>query len=168
MYNTFETERLSLRKLRKDDVDLIVQLNSDPEVMKYIGEPDSSVDNARDYVEMRVDGYAKLDGLGIFVAEDKSLQVPIGWFCLKYLDDTKEIEIGFRLLKEFWGQGFATEGAKHLLDHGFRNLGLEEIVGVALPSNLPSRNVLTKIGLEYIGLENYYGFELSYFKKRNS
>jgi len=164
--NNFETERLSLRKLAKTDVDLIVALNSDPEVMKYIGEPDDSFENAKKYVEMRVDGYADKDGLGIFIATEKDSDAEIGWICLKQLDDTEEIEIGFRLLKKYWGKGYATEGAKCLLEFGFEELGLEEIAGVTLPTNTPSQQVLKKIGLEYIGIASYYGFDLSYFKQK--
>jgi RimJ/RimL family protein N-acetyltransferase len=163
--NTFETERLLLRKLQKDDVDLIVKLNSDPDVMKYIGEPDPSIENAQKYVNKRVDGYLDKDGLGIFVAETKTTGEIIGWFCLKYIDDTEEVEIGFRLHKKYWNMGFATEGATCLTDFGFNELKLSEIVGIALPENKASQHVLIKIGLEYIGVAHYYGFKLSYFKK---
>ncbi len=166
MQNNFETERLSLRKLAKTDVDLIVTLNADPEVMKYIGETDDSYENAKNYVEMRVDGYADKDGLGIFVATEKTSGENIGWICLKQLDDTDEIEIGFRLLTKYWGKGYATEGARCLLEFGFNTLGLEEIAGVTLPTNTPSQSVLKKIGLEYVGIAPYYGFDLSYFKRK--
>jgi len=166
--NHFETERLNLRPLAKTDVELIVALNSDPEVMKYIGEPDDSYDNAKNYVEMRVDGYADQDGLGIFVAEAKDTGEAIGWFCLKNLDDTEEIEIGYRLLRKDWGKGYATEGARCLVDFGFKELQLKEIVGVTLPTNTPSQHVLKKIGLQYEGIGRYYGFDLSYFKCKNS
>lgn len=163
--DNFETQRLILRPLAKTDVDLIVQLNSDPAVMAYIGAPDTSYENAKNYVEMRVDGYADKPGLGIFVAELKSDGQPIGWFCLKNLGDTEEIEIGYRLLKEHWGKGYATEGAEFLLQFGFEELKLKEIVGVTLPSNIPSKRVLEKIGLQYVGVASYYGFDLSYFKR---
>ena len=164
----FETDRLLLRSLKKSDALLILQLNSDPAVMKYIGEIDTSLENAQAYVDLRVDGYADKKGLGIFVAELKNDSTPIGWFCLKQLDDTEEIEIGYRLLKEYWGNGYATEGAQVLLDAGFTNLNLSEIVGVTLPENIASQVVLKKIGLQYVGLARYYGFDLSYFKKLKS
>ncbi len=162
-----ETQRLTLRKLEKTDVDLIVQLNSDPEVMKYIGAPDSSRINAIKYVNLRVDGYAEQEDLGLFVGKLKQTGVEIGWFCLKYIDGTKEIEIGFRLHKAFWGQGFATEGATALMEIGFTKLGLKEIVGIVLPENKASQQVLKKLGLKYIGPGNYNGFDLAYYKKMN-
>lgn len=165
--NSFRTERLYLRKLTRADAPLIRALNSDAEVMKYIGPPDNSLRNAQDYVDMRVNGYADKDGLGIFVAERLDNQEPIGWFCLKYLDDTDEIEIGYRLLREHWGIGYATEGSKCLLVHGFENLKLKEIVGVTMPANIPSQKVLLKLGLEKAGVARYYGNELLYFRKSN-
>lgn len=164
--NNFQTARLFLRKLEKTDVQLILQLNSDPDVMQYIGEVDDSFKNAKDYVEMRVDTYANKEGLGIFVAKEKESGEDIGWFCLKQLDDTAEIEIGYRLLKKFWGRGYATEGARCLVEFGFEVLGLQEIVGVTLPTNIPSQQVLKKIGLQYVGIAPYYGFDLSYFRRR--
>ncbi|MFT5383546.1 MAG: ribosomal-protein-alanine N-acetyltransferase, partial [Saprospiraceae bacterium] len=163
--NNFETERLILRKLRKEDVDLIYELNADPEVMKYFGEPDSSYENAKKYVDMRVHGYADKDGLGIFVANIKNTGKPIGWFCLKYIDGTEEVEIGFRLLKKYWDQGLATEGATCLVNFGFKELGLNEIVGVSKPENKASQQVLKKVGLAYVGIARYYDLDLSYFKK---
>jgi len=162
--NHFETARLSLRPLALEDAELIRQLNADEEVMKYIGEPDDSYENALAYTRLRVEGYADKDGLGIFVATLKDDDQPVGWFCLKNLDDTEEIEIGYRLLREAWGNGYATEGAKCLLQFGLEELELKEIVGVTLPANIPSQRVLEKIGLEYVGIASYYGFDLSYFK----
>ncbi len=164
----FETERLILRPLQYEDTALIVQLNSDPEVMKYIGDPDDSFENADNFVKKRVDGYAEKEGLGIFVASLKDSEEDIGWFCLKNLDTTEEIEIGYRLLQAYWGKGYATEGAQYLVNHGFNKLHLQEIVGVTLPSNIPSQKVLEKVGLTYVGIGHYYGFDLSYFKRSKS
>lgn len=163
--NTFKTARLFLRKLTKEDVPLIQRLNGDPVVMQYIGPPDGSYESAKAYVDLRVDGYADRDGLGIFVAERLEDQVPIGWVCLKNLDDTTEIEIGYRLLKEYWGKGYATEGARCLLEHGLSTLQLSEVVAVTLPTNVPSQKVLLKLGLEEVGMAKYYGFDLMYFKR---
>lgn len=160
----FETKRLILRPLNHDDVSLIVALNSDPDVMKYIGNPNASVVRAREYVENRVEQYKDRPGLGIFVAQIKTTKEEIGWFCLKNLDETTEIEIGYRLLKKFWGKGFATEGAERLLNNGFENLNLKEVVGVTLPDNKASQRVLEKIGLKYEGVGHYYGNDLNYFK----
>ena len=163
----FETERLVLRPLHQNDVDLIVALNSDPDVMEFIGPADDSLEHAREYVSKRVEQYKDKPGLGVFIGKIKSSKETIGWFCLKYLDDTSEIEIGYRLLKEYWGKGFATEGAKCLLNNGFEKLKLKEIVGVTLPENKASQRVLEKIGLSYQGNGHYYGFDLSYFTINN-
>ena len=68
-------------------------------------------------------------------------------------------EIGWRLAAEHWGNGYATESARASLDWGFGELGLERIVAVALETNVASRGVLEKCGMEEIGLTHVYGLE---------
>lgn len=169
-----KTERLLLRKLSPSDAALIQRLNSDEEVMQYIGPTEDSFEKAQAYVNLRVAQYEDRPGLGIFVAElsgedgeiSEQEKKSIGWFCLKNLDDSDLIEVGYRLLPDYWNKGFATEGAQALVDHGFAQLGLPEVVGVTLPTNLASQAVLRKVGLTYEGLGNYYGHELSFFRRR--
>ncbi len=169
-----KTERLLLRKLKVSDASLIQLLNSNKEVMQFIGPTEDSLEKAQAYVDLRVAQYEDRPGFGIFVAElaDTDSEISeqekksIGWFCLKNLDDSDLIEIGYRLLPEYWNRGFATEGAQALVDHGFGQLGLQEIVGVTLPTNLASQAVLQKVGLSYVGLDRYYGHELSFFRRR--
>lgn len=174
--NILNTARLHLRKLRTSDASLIQALNSNAEVMHYIGPVERDLAKAQAYVDLRVAQYADRPGLGIFVAElaqgasenSEYKKETIGWFCLKNLDDTDEIEVGYRLLPQFWNKGYATEGAKALVDHGFNRLGLTEIVGVVLPTNLASKAVLQKTGLSYVGLKTYYGHELDYFMRQKT
>ncbi len=71
----------------------------------------------------------------------------IGWFSLKYAGRSPDVEIGYRLRPEAWGQGFATEGAKAMHDYGFDDLGLYRIIGVTHPGNRASQRVLLKMGL---------------------
>ena len=66
----------------------------------------------------------------------------VGWFSLKYAGASTDVEIGYRLLPEAWGQGFATEGAAAMRDHGFGPVGLSRIIGVTHPGNAASQRVL--------------------------
>lgn len=103
--------------------------------------------------------------LGLWVIEDSESGECAGWGCLKHLDKTEEIEVGYGLLRRFWGRGIATEVARRLVRHGFEDIGLERIAGVTHPDNVASRNVLSKTGLTYLGLVNrYYGRETTYFE----
>jgi RimJ/RimL family protein N-acetyltransferase len=167
------TSRLRLRKLQPADASLIQQLNSDPEVMRFIGPVETGLEKAQAYTDLRVAQYRDRPGLGIFVAElagtasetSEYKKENIGWFCLKSLEETEEVEVGYRLLPKYWNQGYATEGAKAMLNQGFRALGLDKIVGVTLPTNLASQAILKKVGMVYVGIKTYYGHELCYFRR---
>ncbi len=87
----------------------------------------------------------------------------IGWFCLKHLDDTNEIEIGYRLLKEYWGKGYATEMSDKIIEYGFEIMKLNVIVGITQPGNMASQKVLKKVGLLYIKDAFYYNTHVKYF-----
>jgi len=159
-----ETERLKLRHLQPADFDELFKLNSDPEVMKYIngGNPET-----REKVEKFLSGclkyYEKNPDLGLFAALSKNDNSFLGWVCLKHLDDTDEIEVGYRLHKKFWNRGFATEGARKLVEYGFKNLQLQRIVAVALPENKASIRVMEKCGLTYRRIADHYGFHCVYY-----
>ena len=74
----------------------------------------------------------------------------IGWCGLKYLPELDETDLGYRLKKSAWGNGYATEAAKHTLDHGFNKLDLKLITGRAYIANIASIKVLEKIGMQFI------------------
>lgn len=83
---------------------------------------------------------------GIWAAFLKENDEFIGWFALKPLPKTGEIEVGYRLLPQHWGKGYATEGTSALLKHGFDDLSLECVVAIAQLENKASRRVLEKAG----------------------
>ena len=146
-----KTSRLLLKPLNQSSVEEIFSMHSDAEVMKFIGPP-SGLDEAKSFFEKYVKMYAPGSGMGIFPAYLMENDVFIGWFLLKPLSNNPEnqVEIGWRLKKEYWGNGFATEGAKELLQHAFANLKLEKIISVTVPENLASIAVMKKIGMDYV------------------
>jgi len=83
----------------------------------------------------------------------------IGAAGLQHLEGGPEVEVGYRFLKGHWGRGYATESARAAIGYGFDEIGLERIVAVALESNVASRRVLEKCGLQEIGLTHVYGLE---------
>lgn len=133
----FETPRLILRQFTKDDSKLILQLNSDPEIVKYVHEP--------------ILTELKDDNLGRWATYTKNNNEFIGWCGLKYRAELDEIDLGYRLIKKAWGMGFATEAAKHTLDHGISKLNIDLITGRAHVENIASIKVLEKIGMQFIG-----------------
>lgn len=156
MKSLFETPRLRIRTFVESDFEILFELDSDPEVMKYIsgGRPMTS-DEVRATLQRIIAKYTEWKVYGVWAAEKKDSNEFIGWFSLKPLPGTSEIEIGYRLLKSHWGQGFATEGAKVLLDYGLGVLGLKKVVAITNIENDPSKKVLQKIGLKLIDDRKY-------------
>lgn len=143
-------------------------MNADKEVMRYMRragddatiDRDEALRRSTELIERTRSG-----PLGFWVIEDPASGECAGWGCLKHLDKGEEIEVGYGLRRALWGRGIATEVARRLLRHAFEDLGLERIVAVTRPENAASRNVLTKIGMNYLGLVNrYYGRETTYFE----
>lgn len=143
------TPRLILRALTPDDAKAFYRLNSHPEVVRYTGEPPIPNEQvAREAIANYPDwddpGYGRW---GCVLRSEGVSAAPIGFCGLKYLPETGEVDIGYRLLPEYWGRGLATEAAKATLQFGFTTLGLSQIVAMVLPGNAPSIRVLAKLGM---------------------
>ena len=112
----------------------------------------------------RILGYSTLyPDLGIWHASRRDTGAFIGWFSLKYAGKSSDIEIGYRLMPDAWGRGFATEGAAAMRDYGFDDLGLGRIIGVTHAGNRASQHVLTKIGMTDESWGRYYDRRLRLF-----
>ena len=158
-----ETTRLHLRPVTSADLDSFASMNADPDVMRYIGD---GKPQTREQTHLRI--YAILDhwdqhGFGLCAIVDKASEAFIGFCGLQYLDNTSEIEVGYRLAKRFWGAGLATEAAKVGLREGFDVFGLGRIVAVVQPGNVASQRVLEKIGLRYEIDARFYKTDVKYY-----
>lgn len=158
-----ETERLFLRPFTSDDLDNFALLCADPDVMRYIGngEPQS-----RERSEMRFNSLIKHwndHGFGLFAVTTKFGADFVGFCGLQFLDNTREVEVGYRFAKRFWGKGLATEAARASLRFGFEDLGLDTIVAVVQPENAASCRVVEKIGLRYVRDARFYDTDVSYY-----
>jgi RimJ/RimL family protein N-acetyltransferase len=143
VFARIETERLVLRPLTFDDVDTLLALDGDPEVMRYItgGRP-SSRDDVIDIVRRRMGRR--------WMGADRVTAEFVGWFGLVPSATTDgEYEVGYRLRREFWGQGLATEGTRALIDLAFTELGARRIWAETMAVNLRSRAVMERCGLRY-------------------
>jgi len=145
-----ETRRLILREFTEADVDNLVDLDSDPEVTRYInGGKSTPRDYISDIVMPKIMEYYKNDnGLGIWACLDKVDHAFMGWFLLRpNHSDPKEIELGYRFKQKYWGGGVATEGSAALVKKGFEELDVPVIMATADPDNVASRRVMEKVGL---------------------
>ena len=145
------TERLILRPWRESDREPFALMNADPVVMEFFqaclsrAESDLAVD--------RVEAHFRQHGFGVFAVELRSEQTFIGFTGLSVprfeAHFTPCVEIGWRLAKEYWGKGLATEAARAAIKYGFETVGLDEIVSFTVPANVRSRNVMEKLGMTH-------------------
>lgn len=160
-----DTRRLSFRPINAADFDSLLRMNSDPEVMKYVG--DGSIRNHHQMLvelDMLISHYTRKPGLGIWALESKDSCSFIGAAGLAYYDNTTEIELGYRILKEYWNKGYATEAANSILKYGFEVLRLKKIVSSAHPENLASRKVMEKTGMKLIDHRFQYSCMQAYYE----
>lgn len=151
------TPRLYLRRFTIGDVPLLVELDSDPEVMRYIshGEP-----TPRDRIEHEIlprwlAYYEAGDHVGFWAAHEQTTDAFIGWFHLRpdqYAPE--EMELGYRLRRAAWGRGYATEGgraliAHALIAHAFTEGDVAVISATTLVGNTASQRVMAKCGLRF-------------------
>ncbi|MEU6378877.1 GNAT family N-acetyltransferase [Streptomyces sp. NPDC046909] len=152
-----KTKRLTLRRFTADDADLLIELDSDAAVMRYLsgGAAPTAPEIIRErHLPKILAGYDKWDGdLGLFAAYEKDGGAFIGWFCLRPEWDgpLDEAELGYRLRQSAWGKGYATEVSRALLHKGFTELGLRVVWAVTMAVNNASRNVMEKLGMTLTG-----------------
>ena len=151
MHIIFETPRLILRRFTEADAGLLLYLNSDPEVLKYLHEPvlKDEADSLEKIKNIILPQYEK--NLGRWATYLKENNEFIGWCGLKFRPEINEIDLGYRLVKTAWGKGYATEAARQTLVYGLEKLGLQTITGRAHIENIATIKVLEKIGMRFIG-----------------
>ena len=149
----FETQRLLLRKFTIEDAELILELNADPEVTRFTHDPIKDLKLAKEVLESSILPQYALNNYGRWAVQLKEDLSFIGWCGLKYRTELKEVDLGYRFKKRFWGHGYATEAAWSCIRYGFETLNLQRIVGRAEPGNEASLRVLEKCGMIYIGEE---------------
>lgn len=148
-----QTDRMILRELELSDEENIFNLDSDPEVMKYISNGmASSREDVRSALIRTHDLYLKHQRrFGFWAAIEKSSHQFMGWFHFRPAkmdpENIKRIELGYRFKKIYWGKNFATEGSRALIAKGFSQLGVEEVFAVTMKANLGSQGVMKKSGL---------------------
>jgi RimJ/RimL family protein N-acetyltransferase len=147
-----ETPRLRLRRIVPADLDALVELDADPLVMRYIsyGEPTPRSRYVEQYLPRFLAMYETTPQLGYWIAETRADHAFIGWFHLRpdRYDDGQQ-ELGYRLRRAAWGQGYATELGRALVDHGFGRVGTDVVSARALRDNAASRRVMEKCGLRF-------------------
>jgi RimJ/RimL family protein N-acetyltransferase len=162
MHIVLKTPRLVLRQFTEDDVDNLFNLNSDPEVMRYLtgGRPTPREQIRDQIIPFNLGVYGRLDRLGTWAAESTATGEFLGWFHFRSghgSDDITNIELGYRLRRSSWNKGYATEGSRALVSMGFTDLDVERVFALTMAVNTGSRRVLEKCGLTLVRTIPYEG-----------
>ncbi|MEO1413470.1 MAG: GNAT family N-acetyltransferase [Bacteroidota bacterium] len=156
-----ETDRLILRKIEEYDLQGLFELDSDPEVHRYLGgKPIKRLEESQSIVDYIRQQY-EAAGIGRWAVVDKASREFVGWAGLKYEKEVRVdrhyYDLGYRLKKKFWGRGIATEASLVALQYGFEVMGLAEIYAGAHVDNIASNKVLQKVGLKFLETFVYDG-----------
>lgn len=153
----FKSERLGFRNWVDDDLTEFAELNADLDVMEYFPKALTEKETA-DFIYRLKKHYEK-NGYNYFATEILETEEFIGFIGLAYqeykTDFTPAVDIGWRLKKNAWGKGYATEGAKKCLDFAFNDLNLGKIISTCPENNTRSENVMKKIGMIKKGVFNH-------------
>jgi ribosomal-protein-alanine N-acetyltransferase len=173
MAPALETPRLRLRRLVAADLADLIELDSDPAVMRYVGSP----------AGVRTPAETAERARGRIIEAERGLHEPLGFWRIEGRDDhafyglgallrmpegdnvpaVADVEIAYRLMRAAWGQGLATEAAGALVAHALGALALPRVVAVTYPDNRASQRVLDKLGFERRGLTEYKGVQTTFF-----
>lgn len=163
----YETERLLLRPVTQNDLEGFFALDSDPEVHRYLGnQPVTSIDQSQKMIENILSQYEKY-GLGRLAMVEKSSGAFVGWSGIKYETMVREepyYDLGYRLIRKYWGQGYATEAAWASLRWGYHTHGLESIYAAAEQAHGASNHILQKVGGQLQGTFEFEGIPCYWYR----
>ncbi|KGD76751.1 guanosine monophosphate synthetase [Tatumella morbirosei] len=153
-----ETTRLKLEPYNDSHYEGLRVMDNDSEVMRYINKgivktPEETRENIR-RVQSRWHKY----GFSWWAIKEKASGVVVGAACLQYLANVEgaPLEIGWRLIPEHNGKGYATEAAEAIIDYAAEHIGADYLVAVADPENIPSQRVMQRLGMTYKAIEQHY------------
>lgn len=145
-----ETERLFLRLLATDDAPFILALLNEPSFLQNIGDKGvRSIEDARQYIQQGPQASYTKNGFGLYLVALKEARTPLGICGLIKRDGLDDPDIGYAFLPKFWSQGYAIEAASAVMIFAREALGINRIVAITSPDNLPSIRVLNKLGLQF-------------------
>jgi ribosomal-protein-alanine N-acetyltransferase len=166
-----QTARLRIRDLTLADAEGLFPIYADAEVRRFIGgRPTESVEEQREQLAATLDRQSREQpGYGRWAVETAADGRVVGLVILKHPPDADgrplaEVEVGWHLGRFAWGNGYATEAARAVLDHAKGTLGLAVVYAIVLPENVRSIRVTERLGMKPLGpTTRYYGKEALHF-----
>jgi [ribosomal protein S5]-alanine N-acetyltransferase len=168
--NTLLTSpRLYIKEPTLNDFDSLFNLQSNSEVMSYIGNGVRSQEEVMNGLEKAISHYKQHQfSLGsVFLKSSPKFIGRAGLIYFNYDDSQADIELAYALLPEYWGIGYATELAQALVSWGFDQLSIPKLIAVVHPKNSNSQKVLIKAGMMNTGTINYWNKDVLRFEVRN-
>lgn len=145
-----ETERIILRELDEADAEFIFDLLNQPSFIKYIGDRNvRSVEQAHEFIESRFRASYRVNGFGLYAAELKSADAPIGICGFVKRDSLPEADIGFAFLPQFERKGYAFEAANAVMKYGADVLKFKRVLAITSRDNESSGRLLAKLGFKF-------------------
>jgi len=173
-----ETERLILREILPGDVDGFFEMDSDPDVHLYVGnQPLQTKEQAAAAIEFIRQQYIT-NGIGRWAVINKKTNTFLGWAGLKLITEpinnhNNFYDLGYRFIKKYWGQGYASEAAKASVAYAFNEMQVSEVYAHAHSENGASNKILTRTGLTFIEsfihqniLCNWYKIDRETFERK--
>ena len=156
---TLETERLILRMWREDDFEQYAKFCADPEIMRFLGGKTFNLTESWRHMAYLI-GHWQLQGYGHWAIEEKSSGRLLGRLGFLNPAGWPGFELGWMLGKEFWGHGYATEGARCALDYAFTELDKDHVISCIHRDNAPSIRVAERLGEKLEGEGELLGIEV--------
>lgn len=148
-----------MREILGNDFEFLLEMMSDPEVMRYYPKP-STAKEVHELIDRMRTCYRR-DGFGLWLVVHREAGYPLGRVGLvrQQVNGVDEVEVGYMIHRPFWRQGLATETATAVRDYAFRDLRLPRVISLIRPENAASRGVARKLGMEVRGRWQHAGLE---------
>lgn len=172
MKTFLETERLILREIISSDDAGMFELDSNPEVHRFLGnKPVKNIKESQGYIENVRQQYAD-NGIGRWAVILKETNEFIGWSGIKLIKDEINnhqnfYEIGYRFIQKYWGKGYASEAGLAFVNYAFNEMKVEKLYAYADAGNVNSRHILEKLGMYYVNSFEYDGEEEVWYEMQN-
>jgi [ribosomal protein S5]-alanine N-acetyltransferase len=158
-----ETPQLILRPWSLEDAGALYNILQEPGILEYFPPQSFSEGKTEGYIEHHLKHWQE-KGYGHWAVTLKGENKVVGWNGLEYLPETDETEVGYLLSHRVWGRGLASEAAQEAVRYGFKQAGLQTIIGLVHPANVASIRVLEKCGLEFVDRKVYWGLEMCRYR----
>jgi len=165
MGNILETENLIIRHFSTDDVDALSEILGDPKVMEFSTNGPYSKEETKSFIKQCLSEYEH-PGFSLWAVIHKYDAKLIGYCGIRpeEIDDRKEVELGYRLAYQYWGQGLGTEAAKACRDYAFNKFGLTHLVSIIEAKNTRSLGIADNLDMFYEKNSVYHGIPVLIYR----